>query len=64
MLGLDALELDRNLLSRDDVGSEVDITERATTDLTTNAVFIADAKILQRRQVSVRSPQGYGAIVL
>jgi hypothetical protein len=29
MLGLDGLELDSNLLSGDDVGTEIDITERA-----------------------------------
>jgi hypothetical protein len=48
VLGLDALELDGNLLSRDDIGSEVDVTEGATTDLTTDAVFITYAKILER----------------
>jgi hypothetical protein len=53
VLGLDALELDGNLLTRYDVGSEVDITERTTTDLTADAVFVADAKILQRRHVSM-----------
>ena len=49
VLGLDALELDGDLLARDDVGSEVDITERAATDLSADAVFITNAKILQRR---------------
>ena len=42
VLGLDALELDGNLLTRYDVGSEVDVSERATTDLTTDTVLIAD----------------------
>ena len=46
MLGLDALELDGNLLARDDVSSEVDITEGAAPDLTTDTVLITDAKIL------------------
>jgi hypothetical protein len=46
VLGLDALELDGNLLTGDDVGSEVDITEGATTNLAADAVFITDAKIL------------------
>jgi len=45
VLGLDRLQLNGNLLARDDVGSEVDITETSTTDLTTDAVFVADAKI-------------------
>jgi hypothetical protein len=53
VLGLDALELDGNLLSRYDIGSEVDISKGATTDLTTDAVFVANAKILQRRHVSL-----------
>jgi hypothetical protein len=52
VLGLDALELDGDLLTRDDVGSEVDVTEGATTDLTADTVFVADAKILTRRHVS------------
>jgi hypothetical protein len=46
VLGLDALELDGNFLTGDDVGSEVDITEGATTNLAADAVFITDAKIL------------------
>ena len=53
MLSLDALKLDGNLLSGYDVGAEVDIAERTTTDLTTDAVLIADAKILLRSQVSM-----------
>jgi hypothetical protein len=53
VLGLDTLELDGNLFARDDVGSEVNVTETTTTDLTTNAVFVSDAKILKRRDVSM-----------
>ena len=53
VLGLDALKLDGNLLARDDVGSEVDISEGATSDLTTDAVLVADAKILPKRHVSM-----------
>lgn len=45
VLGLDRLKLDGNLFTRDDVGAEVDITEAATSDLTTDAVLVADAKI-------------------
>jgi hypothetical protein len=46
VLGLDALKLDGDLLARDDIGAEVNITEGAATDLTTDAIFITDAKIL------------------
>lgn len=46
VLGLNALELDSNLLARNDVGTEVNITERAGTDLTTDTVLVTDAKIL------------------
>jgi hypothetical protein len=46
VLGLDRLEFDGNLFTRDDVGTKVDITEAATSDLTTDAVLVADAKIL------------------
>lgn len=47
MLGLDALELDGNLLTRDDVGSEVDVTEGARSDLTADTVFVTDSQILE-----------------
>ena len=46
VLGLDALKLDGNLLSRDDVGSEVDVSERAATNLTSNTVLVTNAEIL------------------
>jgi hypothetical protein len=46
VLGLDALELDSNLFTWDYVGSEVDVAERATTDLPTDTVLVANAKIL------------------
>jgi hypothetical protein len=49
VLGLDTLELDGNLFARDDVGSEVDITKTTTADLSSDTVFITDAKILQRK---------------
>lgn len=52
VLGLDALELDGNLFTRDDVGSEVNVAEGATTDFTTDTIFITDAKILQEEKVS------------
>jgi hypothetical protein len=43
VLGLDGFKLDGDFFTRDDVGSEIDVTETATTDLTTDTVFIADA---------------------
>lgn len=50
MLGLDALQLDGNLLTGDDVGPEVDVTEGAGADLPANTVFITDAEILGARK--------------
>lgn len=46
MLGLDALELDGDLLTGDDVGAEVDVTETATSDLTADAVLVTYTEIL------------------
>lgn len=46
VLGFDGLELDGDLFARDDVGSEVDVSETTTTNLTTDAVLVSDAKIL------------------
>jgi hypothetical protein len=46
LISLDALELDGNFLARDDIGSQVDVTEGAAPDLTTDTVFITDTKIL------------------
>jgi hypothetical protein len=48
VLGLDALEFDGNVFTRDNIGSEVDVTKGPTTDLTTDAVFITYTKILKR----------------
>ncbi len=47
VLGLDGLELDGNLLTRDNVGTQVDITKRAGTDLSTDAVLVTDTEILR-----------------
>jgi hypothetical protein len=47
VLGLDALELDGNLLSGNDVGSQVDIAEGAGANLPPNPVLVADSEILQ-----------------
>ena len=46
VLGLDALKLDGDLLAGDDVGAEVDVAERAGTDLAADAVLVTDAEIL------------------
>ena len=46
MIRFDILELDGNLLARDDVGSEVDIAKAPTPYLATNAIFITDSEIL------------------
>lgn len=55
MLGLDALELDGDLLTRDDVGSEVDVSERSATNLAADTVLVADAEILHTRVSTLRS---------
>lgn len=46
VLGLNALELDSDLFAGDDVGAEVDITERSGTDLAADTVFVTDSEIL------------------
>lgn len=46
VLGLDTLELDGDLLARDDVGTEVNVAERAGADLATNPVLVTDTQIL------------------
>ena len=48
VLGLDRLKLDGDLLTGDDVGSEINVTERSTTDLTADTVLVTNAKILER----------------
>lgn len=45
MLGLDRLELDTDLLTGDDVQTEVDISERTTSDLLANPVLSRDSQI-------------------
>ena len=62
MYGLDTLKLDSNLLSGYNIGSEAYVTERATTNLSSDAVFITDAKILRRRHVSMMLSKGYVAV--
>jgi hypothetical protein len=57
VLGLDALKLDGNLFTRDNVGTEVDVTEGTTTDLAADAVLVANAKILQARDSQQGNPQ-------
>lgn len=52
VLGLDALELDGNLFSGDDVGTKVDVTERTRSNLSTDPVLVTDAQILMKSCVS------------
>lgn len=64
VLGLDALQLDGDLFARDDVGTEVNITERTGTDLTTDTVLVTDAKILGHCKPTVRVTRVYVHFVL
>ena len=52
MLSLYRLKLDGNLFARDDVGTEINITEAATSDLATDAVLVANTEILRASHVS------------
>jgi len=52
MLGLNALELDSNLLAGDDVGAKVDVAEGTGANLSTDPVLITDTEILVSRLVS------------
>lgn len=47
VLGLDTLQFDGDLLTGDDVSSQVDITKGTRANLAANAVFVTDAEILQ-----------------
>jgi hypothetical protein len=58
IFGLDALELDGNLLARDDVRANVDVSKGARTDLVANEVLFSNAKNLRGGNVS------YGSIVV
>jgi hypothetical protein len=49
VLGLDGLELDGDLFAGNDVGAQVDVSERATTNLSTDAVLVANPKVLLMR---------------
>lgn len=46
VFGLDRLKLDGNLFTGDDVGAQVDITERTGTNLSADAVLVTDSEIL------------------
>ena len=46
VFSLDRFEFDSNLFTRDDVGAQVNVTETATTDLSSNAVLVTDTQIL------------------
>lgn len=46
VLGLDALKLDGNLFAGDDVGAQVDVTERTGANLPADAVLVTDTQVL------------------
>ena len=46
MFGLDTLQLDSNLFARDNVCTQVNISEATATDLPANTVLVTYAKIL------------------
>lgn len=48
VLRLDRLKLNSNLFARNDVGAQVDITERTGANLSTDAVLITDTEILRQ----------------
>lgn len=47
VLGLDTFELDGDFFARNDVGSQVNVTETSAADLSADAVLVADAEILE-----------------
>ena len=49
MLGLNTLELDSNLLARNDIGAKVNVAKRSRSDLATDSVLVSDTKILNSR---------------
>jgi hypothetical protein len=49
VFGLDALELDGNFFTRDDIGAQVDVTETSATNFPADAVLVPDPKILSDR---------------
>jgi hypothetical protein len=48
VFSLDRFEFDGNFLSRYDIGPKVDVTKAATSDFASDAVFVPNAKILER----------------
>lgn len=62
MLGLDALELDGDLLAGDDVGTEIDVTEAAATDLTADAVLVSYTEILLKDTYTLAISPSYEEI--
>lgn len=47
MLGFNRLELDGDLFARYDVGAQVDVSKRATTDFAANSILVPDTEILR-----------------
>lgn len=50
VFGLDGLEFDGNLFTGDDVGAQIDVSETAATDLSSDTVLVTDTQILSHRQ--------------
>jgi hypothetical protein len=59
VLGLDTLELDGDLFARDDVGAQVNVTERSGTDLAADTVLVTDSEILCRIEYQPRDLLGF-----
>jgi hypothetical protein len=49
VLGLDAFQFDGNFFARNDVCAQIDVTETAAPDLSTDAVLVADSEILLKQ---------------
>jgi hypothetical protein len=52
--GIDAFELDGDILVGDVVSAEIDFTETAATDLTANDILITNTELLHAPHVSIR----------
>ena len=52
VLCLDGFEFNGNLLARNDIGTEVNITKRTRSNLAADAILVTDAKVLSEGQLS------------
>jgi hypothetical protein len=53
VLGLDALELDRDLLAGNDVGAEIDVAKTAAANLAADAILVISTEILFTTHIQV-----------